>query len=276
MKSFPAFGILLRSRSERQTLMSLLEKNSGLPGPRANLELGYSFAKAVASMNLQEWQWEMILGMASVSPSKAPTNTPKEYISFCGLVALGALCAEGLPRARKRAALAAIRKAAADPRWRTREAAAMALQLIGEKDPVALRQIVEQWLPDASLLEKRAIVAGLAHPPLLGDPPFAQFCLDVSAGIMKTLPGTSADLRRSEELRVLRQGLGYALSVFVENAPENGFALLRQFAATADPDVRWIVRENLKKKRLSGKYPDEVNRVVSLLGQPSGATGRRT
>ena len=106
MKSFPAFGILLRSRSERPALISLLEKNSGLPGPRANLELGYSFAKAVASLNLQEWQWDMVLGMASTSPNKAPANTPKEYIPFCGLVALGALCAAGLPRPRKRAALA--------------------------------------------------------------------------------------------------------------------------------------------------------------------------
>ena len=56
MKSFPAFGILLNSRSGRQSLFSLLEKNSSLPGPRANLELGYSFARACASLKLQQWQ----------------------------------------------------------------------------------------------------------------------------------------------------------------------------------------------------------------------------
>lgn len=266
MKSFPAFGILLKSRSDRPALFSLLEKNSGLPGPRANLELGYSFAKAVSSMRLQDWQWEMILGMASVSPSKAPTNTPKEYLSFCGLVALGALCGEGLPRPRRRAALTIIRKAAADPRWRTREAAAMALQLIGEKDLEALRQIVEQWLPGASLLEKRALVAGLAHPPILGDHAFALYCLEVAFAVLKALPGTSADLRRSEDFRVLRQGLGYALSVFVEKSPEEGFTLLREAASTEDPDVRWIVKENLKKKRISARYPAEVQKVAGLLG----------
>jgi len=265
MKSFPAFGILLRSRSERPALISLLEKNSGLPGPRANLELGYSFAKAVASLNLQEWQWDMVLGMASTSPNKAPANTTKEYIPFCGLVALGALYAAGLPRPRKRAALAAIRKAASDPRWRTREAAAMALQLIGEKDAAALGEIVDAWLPGASLLEKRAIVAGLAHPPILRAAAFAQYCVEVSRSIMRGLPGLSDDVRRSEEFRVLRQALGYALSVFAASAPEGGFALLREAASAEDRDVRWIVSENLKKKRISDRYPAEVKKVADLM-----------
>jgi hypothetical protein len=266
MKSFPAFGILLKSRSDRQALVSLLEKNSGLPGPRANLELGYSFARAVVSLNLQEWQWEMILGLASMSPSKAPANTSREYLPFCGLLALGALCAEGLARPRRRAALATIRAAASDPRWRTREASAMALQLIGEGDISALRQIVEDWLPKANLLEKRAIVAGLAHPPILGDKPFALFCLEVTASILQGLSRAEARERRTEEFRVLRQGLGYAVSVFVEKAPEEGFSLLRKTARMEDPDIRWIVKENLKKKRIASRYPSEVQAVAELAG----------
>ena len=265
MKSFPAFGILLKSRSDRDALYTLLEKNSGLPGPRGNLELAYSFAKAVASMNLQEWQWDMILAMASTSPNKAPTNTPKEYLPFCGLLALGALYATGLPRPRKRAALASIRKAASDPRWRTREAAAIALQLIGEQDREALRQIVEEWLAGSTLLEKRAIVTGLAHPPILGDKPFALFCLEVSASILKALPGTDSQERRSDEFRVLRQGLGYAVSVFVEKAPEEGFALLREAASLRDPDVRWIVKENLKKNRIASRFPAEIRKIAEMV-----------
>jgi hypothetical protein len=268
MKSFPAFGILLKSRSDRQALFSLLEKNSGLPGPRANLELGYSFARAVASLNLQEWQWEMILGMASISPSKAPPNTPKEYLPFCGLVAIGALYAAGLPRPRRRAALAAIRSAASDPRWRTREASAMALQLIGEGDTEELRRIVEDWMPDASLLEKRAIIAGLAHPPILGEKEFALFCLEISVSVLNALSKVKDGERRSEEFRVLRQGLGYAVSVFVEKVPHEGFAFLRQVARIKDPDVKWVVKENLKKKRISSRYPDEVQAVADLVGSP--------
>ena len=266
MKSFPAFGILLKSPSKRGALFSLLEKNSGLPGPRANLELGYSFARAVASQKqLKEWQWEMVLSMATRSAARAPKNSKKEYVSLCAVLALGTLYTAGLPRPRKRAALAAIRTAASDPRWRTREASAMALQLIGEADRDALRQIVEQWLPASSLLEKRAIVAGLAHAPILGDKSFALYCLEVTASILKALSGIGAGERRSEEFRVLRQGLGYAISVFVEKAPAEGFALLREAAGSADHDVQWIVRENLKKSRIASRYPLEVQVVASVL-----------
>ena len=276
MTSFPAFGILLRSRSNRQALFSLLQENSGLPGPRANLELGYSFARAATSQHLQEWQWEMILGMASISASKAPANTAKEYLPFCGLVALGALLADGLPRARRRAALAAVQRAASDSRWRTREASAMALQLIGERDTAALKQIVEEWIPHASLIEKRAIIAGLAHPPILGDKQFALFCLNVSSSVLKALSEAGARERRSEEFRVLRQGLGYAVSVFVEKAPEEGFGMLRKAALMDDEDVRWVVRENLKKKRIASKYPSEVKAVADLMGgvKPGPSTVR--
>ena len=147
----------------------------------------------------------------------------------------------------------------------------MGLQLIGEKDLAALRQIAEQWLLDASLLEKRAIIAALAHPPILGDRSFVLYCLDVSAAILKTLPKAGVNERRSEEFRVLRQGLGYALSVFVEKAPEEGFALLRDAASKDDSDVLWIVKENLKKKRLSAKYAAEVKRVADLLGGRNGS-----
>ena len=264
MKNFPAFGILLASRSQRQALVSLLEKNSGLPGPRANLELAYSFASAVASLNLQEWQWEQVMQMASISPSNAPVDTPREYVAVCGILALGALHAAGLPRPRRRAALAAIRKAASDPRWRAREAAAMALQLIGEKEAGQLQQIVDQWLPEASLLEKRAIVAALAHPPILADREVALYSLEIAGTILAGLRGVDPRERKSNEFRVLRQGLGYAISVFVEKVPEEGFFLLEETAAVQDPDFQWIVRENLKKKRLE-KYPDAVRRVTELL-----------
>ena len=265
MKSFPAFGILLASRSRRDALLSLLEKNSGLPGPRANLELMYSFAKAVSSLKLQEWQWELILWMAAISPSKAPVNTPREYLTVCGVAALGALYAGGLPRPRRRAALAAIRKAASDSRWRTREAAAIALQIIGEQDLDALRGIVDAWSTDASMLEQRAIVAGLAHPPILKDGAFSLFCLEVSRGILSSLSRLDTAARRDDDFRVLRQGLGYAISVFVEKSPGEGFSLLREVAVRKDTDIHWIVRETLKKKRLSANYPDEVKRVSDLL-----------
>ena len=112
VKSFPAFGILLRSPGTLAQLRTLLEENSGLPGPRANLELAYAFASAVARMRLEEWQWEFLLQTAATSPTKAPENTPKVYVTVCALLRPGfalrhrvsrvPAAAGRLPRSRRR------------------------------------------------------------------------------------------------------------------------------------------------------------------------------
>jgi hypothetical protein len=265
VKSFPAFGILFRSPGTLAQLRSLLEQNSGLPGPRANLELVHAFASSVARMRLEEWQWDFLLQTAATSPSKAPENTPKVYLTVCALVALGALYATGLPRPRRRGALAAIKAAASDSRWRVREASAMALQRIGEENPEALKGIVTDWLPEASPLEMRAVAAGLAHPPILKDDEFAAFCLETARGILASISRMDTKVRKNESFRVLRQGMGYALSVFVAKSPVEGFTLMRKTAAVRDTDLAWIVRENLKKKRLSDAFAKDVQQVALIL-----------
>jgi len=261
MKSFPAFGILLRSRGTLNELSALLAEHSGLPGPRGNLELAHSFAAAVAGMRLLEWQWDYLIALASISAGGAPVNSPREFLPFCGILALGALYGTGLPRARRRAALAALKAAASDRRWRVREAAAMGLQLIGERDLGALREIVTGWLPESSLLEKRAIAAGLAHPPILGDPDFALFSLEAARAIVASITRAGSEERKTEPFKILRQGLGYTLSVLVRHSPGEGFALLRKSAAVRDPALARIVRENLKKTRLTERFPREVEQV---------------
>jgi hypothetical protein len=265
VKTFPAFGILFGSRGTLRQLRALLEENSGLPGPRANLELAFSFASAVGRMHLEEWQWEFLQETAGTSPTKAPVNTPRVYVTLCALLALGALCGAGLPRQRRRAALAAIRAAASDTRWRVREAAAMALQLIGEQDIEALRGIVTDWLSGAAPLEMRAIAAALAHPPILLNEEFAGFCLDTARTILAAISRMDAKSRKEEPFKVLRQGMGYALSVLVAKAPADGFTLLRKSAAVRDADIAWIVRENLKKKRLTERFAKDVQQVALIL-----------
>jgi hypothetical protein len=45
--------------------------------------------------------------------------------------------------------------------------------------------------------------------------------------------------------------LGYGWSVAVAAAPEAGLPLFERLRASADPDARWIVKENLRKARLT-------------------------
>jgi hypothetical protein len=267
VKSFPAFGILFGSRSRQQELRTFLEKNSGLPGPRGNLELAHSFAASVAAMAISEWQWEFLAQLAATSVSKAPVNSAKEFLPFCATLALGALYGNGLPRPRRRAALAALTAAATDARWRMREAAAMGLQLVGERDIDAMKGIVASWLADSSWLTLRAVAAGLAHPPILKDPEVALYAVQTAATLVAALSRAGAKDRREEPFKILRQGLGYSLSVFAAASPGEGFALLRKCAAVSDPDLAWVVRENLKKKRISDAFSRECEQVAAIAAE---------
>jgi hypothetical protein len=62
-----------------------LLKNSGLPGPRGNLEL----AQAAADVGSRA-QFEAFLAYTA---EVAPTNDPHEFLAFCGVVGLGRLVA---------------------------------------------------------------------------------------------------------------------------------------------------------------------------------------
>jgi hypothetical protein len=109
------------------------------------------------------------------------------------------------------------------------------------------------------------VAAALAHPPLLEDPVFARQALELAGRVLERFAATPAAARRQEDFRVLRQGLGYALSVLAAAEPRAGFALLERWAARGDPEVNWILRENLKKKRLA-RWPERVRRISTKLG----------
>jgi hypothetical protein len=54
-----------------------------------------------------------------------------------------------------------------------------------------------------------------------------------------------------EAFRARRQGLAYCWSVAVAAAPELGRPFMERWMRNDDPDVRWVMRQNLAKKRLT-------------------------
>jgi hypothetical protein len=105
----------------------------------------------------------------------------------------------------------------------------------------------EDWARGTPL-EQRAAAAAACEPRLLGEPRHARRVLRMLDRITGSL--ARAEDRWSEEFRALRQGLGYCWSVVIAALPEAGKPLLERWAESRDPDVRWVVRENLKKVRL--------------------------
>jgi hypothetical protein len=245
-------------------LEALLLNGSHLPGPRGNLELAAAFADCIAAEHLTEPQWALLTAWLALADDEAPGGDRHEFLPFCAALALGASFIDA-DEERKGEIVQRLREIANDGRWRMREAVAMALQRIGERDFAVLTSILDGWLPDANHLEQRAIVAALAHPPLLRSPDRVRYCLDVTDRIVMNLPAVDADERRSAAFAVLKKGLSYAPSVFVAAAPHEGFSLLERWAQSSDRDVKVIIGANLKKNRLARPFAAEVARVAAAL-----------
>jgi len=246
-----------------EQLKAYLLSNSNLPGPRGNLELAQSFMDVLESYAAQGagGLWELCLAMAETSVQAAPVNTPQEFIPFCGTVGVGAL-GEASPAWFEKA-LAALKRLANDPRWRMREAVAMALQRLAASHGSATWQALQAWIGEGGLLEMRAAAAAVAEPALLKDEGLATQAVDMHQTILAQV--LQIQERKSEAFRILRQALGYTVSVVTQAAPEPGFKLMAGLALSPDPDLRWIVRENLKKNRLVKNFAEEVASIQQLL-----------
>ena len=234
-------------RAELRTLDNwdsyLLEK-SGLPGPRGNIEL----AQVVAD----EGNLKLFQRYTAYTADRAPVNSPFEFLAFCGVVGLGRLLAEGNFNQ-----METLRNHASDPRWRVREGVAMALQRLGDVNMAQLLQAMQKWSRGIPL-EQRAAAAALCEPRLLGEAKHARAVLRILDKITATLE--RADNRRSEDFLALRKGLGYCWSVAVAALPDEGKALMEKWLVNPNPDVQWIMQENLKKTRLTRMDPGWVKK----------------
>ena len=212
-----------------------LLSGSNLPGPRGNLEL--------AQAAVLQGRKEQFLAWLSWTPEHAPENTPQCFLAFCGTWGLGRLIAEG-----NEEFIPLLQKQASDPRWRVREASAMALQTIGDTNPDLQLEIANTW-KKGNFLEQRAVMAGLCEPRLLKSTAFCQQVLIIMDEITTGIAATSGN--KNDDFRVLRQALGYGWSVAIVSAPEMGKLLFEKWANSNHPDIQWIVNENLKKNRLT-------------------------
>jgi hypothetical protein len=250
--------------SAELALAAFLVAGSQLPGPRANLSLAKTFADQVAELGTSDAMLALLRRWLAIPAAEAPTGNPHEFLPFCALQALGAFYIKA-DESRRAEIVELLRNGASDERWRVREAAAIALQRIGLANFGAFQAIVGDWLPSATLLEQRAILAALAEPPLLRAPGAADYALAVADKLLETVRGLDAAARKCDDFRVLRQALEYGISVIVAASPRDGFARMRAWAAVDDRDIARILRANLGKARLRKNHEVEVQRLLAEL-----------
>lgn len=210
-----------------------LRAESNLPGPRGNLELAH------AAADLEDR--ERIEHFLTFDAQRAPVNTPDEFLAFCGVEGMGRLIAEGQSNL-----WPTLRTCACDPRWRIREAVAMALQRVGKADMEILLAHMESW-STGSWLEMRAAAAGMAEPVLLQEESHILRALEILGRITTAVESAQ---ERKEDFKILCKGLSYSWSVVVAALPAQGKQAMERWFSSPDKDVRRIMKENLKKNRL--------------------------
>ncbi len=216
---------------KRRDWDAYLKANSGLPGPRGNLEL-----LAVAGDEAKEeqlWRW---------------SRSDDEYLAAVGAAGLGRFAfsdAKVVPH---------LERTAADPRWRVREGVAMALQRMGDADFDAMFRVIKRWARSSDPYVRRAAAAGLCESRLLKDARHARLAVNLVYEITSRISREKE--RKTDAFRALRQALGYCVSVAAAADPELGRTVFDELLTSDDPDVRWIVKSNLGKSRMSALGAD--------------------
>jgi hypothetical protein len=203
-----------------------LKRHSGLPGPRANLELVAAVAEEADPDRL--WRY---------------SASEDEFLALCGTAGLGRIAL-----LEPDTVMAWLHDLASDPRWRVREGVAIALQRMGRENMQKLIADMRLWAGEGPY-GQRAVVAGLCEPAILKSNADAVAVLAILDSIPRSLAATKD--RRDEGFRVLRQALGYGWSVAAAAAPTNAKPYLEKWLRATDKDVTWIMKSNLSKARMA-------------------------
>ena len=241
-----------------------LREQSRLPGARANLELVNEVSYLLAPLTTgQPEQVRAVLNyLISDDRTKVVSNTPAEFVVLCGVVAYGT-CAAAYPKWRSEV-FELLDQYACSTCWRVREGVAIAFQRLLTAASQETINYLTILATQGNYFQQRAAITAIAEPPLLHSSELIHAALAIQHVVLERVHSSPATDRKREDFRGLRQALGYALSVVTAASPEKGFALMRNCATWGDADINWILRENLKKKRLA-KFVEYTEGLSKLL-----------
>lgn len=241
-----------------------LREQSRLPGTRANLELvnDVSYLLVLLVKEQPDKVRNLLNYLISDDRAKVVSNTPAEFVMLCGVVAYGA-CAAVYSKWRSEV-FELLDRYACSTCWRVREGVSLAFQRLVAIAPQETINYLTILATRGNYFQQRAAITAIAEPGLLYTSDTVRAALTIQHVVLQRLHSAPAIDRKRDDFRVLRQALGHTLSVVTVVSPEKGFALMRNCATWRDADVTWILRENLKKKRLA-KFVEYTEGLARLL-----------
>ncbi len=217
------------------TRSSSRSRSRGCRGPRGNLELIAALAAFADERVLMRW--------SEMSPTEAPGDQPAVVLVCAGVVGLGRFVL-GRPDI-----LALLHERARDPAGGCVRPWPWHFQDAGRADPAVVVDLLGPWVTDPHPLVQRAVVAALCEPALLREPTVA---IAGRGGAWtrsrtRSWPARTVVHRTSGCCARRSATAGASPS---SAAPVVGTTTFDRWIAIDDPDVRWIVRENIRKARL--------------------------
>jgi hypothetical protein len=223
-----------------QISIEQLKKDSGLPGPRGNLELLSKFLRCCNQESVN-------LCLAELREDTR--NSPEEFVGMCGVVGHALLNWKSRDEL-----LRHLRNYASHQSWRIRESVAIAIQEIpfaSLEDRIKMTEELETGDP----FIHRAIVAGLCEPKNLKKQQGSERLFGHLVRATNVLDKTG---KTSEGEDSLKKALGYCWSVALAEFFDEGKAAFGRIVTSTNKNLNWIARENLKKSRLIRKNRDWV------------------
>lgn len=256
--------LVVRALQENpRPLEFFLRERSHLPGNHANLKLVDDVSDLLAEVvSTRPEDVRRVIEHLTQDANTLEVNTPAEFVALCGVVAFG-MCASVYPLWRQEV-IARLSEFACNASSRVRDGVAIAFQRLLEVAPEETSACLRIWAEEGNCWQQRASIAAIAEPALMNDTVVRDAAFDIQQGIVRRFHALPLSERKREDARVLRQTLGYALSVMTAALPEQGFVLMRECATWDDADINWVLRENLKKKRLA-KFSEQVEQLAKML-----------
>lgn len=192
------------------------------------------------------------------SPHQAPNDAPQIAPVIAGTIGLGRLVTEGQSEH-----LDTLRSLASDPRWRVREAVVLALRRIAQNDPETTMATIETWALGNPLEQRAALATLAAAPTLLHDEANATRALQVLDAVTEDLH--EAKTHDDEGLIALRETLGIAWSPAIAAHPTQGKPLFETWLPIPDPNIRWVLKNNLQQRALQDAEPAWARQTLARL-----------
>lgn len=196
-----------------------LRRESGLPGPRGNLELARAVAELAGPTQVE--------ARPKGPDARAPENTPGVFVLICGVAALGRLIACG-----NRDQMSRLGAYAGDARWRLRQAAVIALQHVSDANIPALLDQMQAWAA-GTWYKKRAVAATLAQPKILKSQPVVTRIVKILDTLMLDIAATTDPV--DEPFKARRRTMGCAWSMVVAAIPSTAEPSMESGSSARSP-----------------------------------------